>query len=236
MAKHSINLMSFNTQHCLSFKEQKIDFEIMARTINDQGADIVGLNEMYGFEKDPELVNQTQRLASAAGFEYSFFAPALENEGMQYGNGLISKYKIVSAERILIPDPNPRKYNDYYETRCLLKARLENGLTVIVTHFGLNPDEHENAVRSVLGNLEKEKCVLMGDFNVEPTSPVLNPIREVMYDTAELFASPLLSWPSDKPRKKIDYIFTSGDIEVKCADIPSIIASDHRPHTATILI
>lgn len=53
-------------------------------------------------------------------------------------------------------------------------------------------------------------------------------------DTAESFTAPKLSFPSDAPRVKIDYIFTSPDLTVTEADIPALIASDHRPHTATL--
>ena len=74
----------------------------------------------------------------------------------------------------------------------------------------------------------------MGDFNVEPNDPLLLPIREKMYDTSELFSAPKLSFPSDEPKIKIDYIFVSRDIEVLSADIPLIVASDHRPHVAEI--
>ena len=53
------------------------------------------------------------------------------------------KYPIASAETIPVPDPlkEGRVEGGYYETRCLLKARLECGLVVLVIHFGLNPDE-----------------------------------------------------------------------------------------------
>ena len=74
----------------------------------------------------------------------------------------------------------------------------------------------------------------MGDFNVAPDDPVLDPIRAKMQDAAELFAEPLLSYPSNAPTIKIDYIFATPDIEILRADIPSIVASDHRPHTAKI--
>ena len=117
-------------------------------------------------------------------------------------------------ENIPIPDPNPKKYSGYYETRCLLKAVLENGVTVLVSHFGLNRDEQENAVKTVLENLEEKKCVLMGDFNMLPENELLLPIRERMKDTADFFGYPLLSFPSDKPDRKIDYIFVSPDVEV----------------------
>ena len=63
---------------------------------------------------------------------------------------------------------------------------------------------------------------------------ILNPIRERMLDTAALFDSEKLSFPSDEPRCKIDYVFVSPDIKILSADIPPIVASDHRPHTATV--
>ena len=106
----------------------------------------------------------------------------------------------------------------------------------MVIHFGLNPDEQENAVKTILENMENEKCVLMGDFNLPPESPILNPIREKMVDTAILLDNEGLSWPSDKPKVKIDYIFVTPDIKVNYAEVLPIIASDHRPYIAEIEI
>jgi endonuclease/exonuclease/phosphatase family metal-dependent hydrolase len=33
---------------------------------------------------------------------------------------------------------------------------------------------------------------------------------------------------------KIDYVFVTPDLKVVAADIPAIVASDHRPHTAEL--
>ena len=41
-----IQVMSYNTQHCLNFLTRKIDYAIMADTIRNCGADIIGLQEM----------------------------------------------------------------------------------------------------------------------------------------------------------------------------------------------
>ena len=219
----------------MNFIDKTIDFPIIAKTITDFGADFVGLNEIRGEGEHAEYTAQTERLAALTGMKYYYFAPALDvPNGGPYGNAILSKIPIVKAENIPVPDPCPKKYKGYYETRCVLKAELEGGITVLITHFGLNPDEQENAVKTVLDNLEKNRCVLMGDFNVTPEAPVLAPIREKMTDTADFFDSPKQSFPSDKPDRKIDYIFVSSDIEVKSADIPAIVASDHRPHVAEI--
>ena len=230
-----MKVMTFNTQHCLNFLERYVDYEIMAKTIREIGADICGLNEMFSDGEGAQYPNQTKKLSELSGLENYYFAEAvnLPPEG-PYGNGFISKYKILSAETIKIPDPNPRKYNGYYETRCVLKAKLENGYTVLACHFGLNPDEAENAVETILGALEDEKCILMGDFNVTPDNPVLNPIREKMKDASVGYCENVPTFPSDKPTIKIDYIFVSPDIEVTNSYVPQIIASDHRTHVAEI--
>ncbi len=232
-----MKIMTFNTQHCLNYIKREIDFDIMADAIKQCNADIVGLNEMYGKGPRPDFEEQVAILAKKTGLNNHFFAQAILVGGKNpYGNGLLSKYPITKSETIPIPNPAFQSYKGYYESRCVLKAKLENGITLLVTHFGLNPDEQENAVNTVLENIESEKCILMGDFNVLPDSKLLMPIRERMKDTADLFDIPLNSFPSDHPDIKIDYVFVSHDIDVIDADIPSIIASDHRPHTATIEI
>ena len=217
-----MKIMSFNTQQCRNYYTRALDYDVMAKAILDFDADIVGLNEMYG--------DQTLMLAVHCKMRNMFFAPALG----AFGNAIISKTHMKSVENIPIPDPDPHAYSGYYETRCLLKAEYENGLTVLVTHFGLNLDEKENAVKTVLEHLKDEKCVFMGDLNLRPDDPLLLPIRERMKDTADLFDAPKMSHPSDAPTHKIDYIFVSPDIEVISADIPAVVASDHRPHTAEI--
>ena len=231
-----MKFMSFNTQHCLNYLEGRIDFELMAKTILELGADVVGLNEIRGEGSHPEYTRQTEALAERCGMKYYYFAPAIEFDKGLYGNAIISRVPIERAENIKIPDPNPRAYRGYYETRCVLKATLAGGITALVTHFGLNPDEQENAVRTVIESLEMQRCVLMGDFNLPPESELLLPIRARMRDTAELFGGERLSWPSDKPTVKIDYIFISPDLVVSSADIPAVVASDHRPHIATVEI
>lgn len=231
-----MKIMTFNTQHCLNFIERKIDFDIMAKAITDLGADIVGLNEMRGKGADPEFEAQVENLASLTGMKYYHFAPAINLPQGPYGNGFLSKIPILKAETVMIPDPEPKKNNGYYETRCVLKVVLAGGVTVLVTHMGLNSDEQENAVRTVMENLADEKCILMGDFNMTPDDRILAPIFNKMTDTAVAFDSEKLSFPSDDPNRKIDYIFVSDDVKVLSADIPAVVASDHRPHVAEIEI
>lgn len=230
-----MKFMSFNTQHCQNFITREIDYSIIADAIGQCAPDVVALQEMRGKGISADYDAQVSILAEKTRMPYFYFAEATKLDGGNpYGNGLLSRYPLVFAESIPIPDPSERKYTGYYETRCILKAKLECGITVLATHFGLNPDEQENAVKTVLEHLESEKCILMGDLNVRPENAVLSPIRARMKDAAECFDSPLLSFPSDHPTRKIDYIFVSDDLHLRGADIPAIVASDHRPHTAIV--
>ena len=230
-----MKVMSFNTQHCLNFIEQRIDYEIMAKAILQYAPDVVGLQEMRGAGDRADFEAQTEKLAELTGYKYFYFAKAIDvGVNNPYGNAILSKIPIERAETALIPDPIPDPAGEDYETRCVLRARLQGGVTVLVSHFGLNLDEQENAVATVMELIEDEKCILMGDFNAYPDNEVLNPIRERMIDTECVFTEPRLSFPSDAPDRKIDYIFVSRDVKVLSADIPPIVASDHRPHVAEI--
>lgn len=228
--------MSYNTQHCLNYITQQIDYDLIVNTIERCEADVVGLQEILDEGTDPNFVAQTKIIAERLGFYY-YFAKAIDfGENNPYGIALVSRFPILSTEKVFIPDPQVRKYDGYYETRVLLKTVIDvgGGLNVLVSHFGLNPDEHENAVQTVVSNLPENRCVLMGDFNMEPDNPILNPIMQRLYDTAQTFPAPKLSFPSDIPDRKIDYILVSKDLKVEYADIPEIVSSDHRPHIATI--
>ena len=228
--------MSYNTQHCLDYIKQRIDFDLIADTIKNCGADIIGLQEIRGEGPCEDYTDQAKILSEKTGFYY-YFAEAIKVGGTSpYGNAILSRFPILNAETIAIPDPEVKKYKDSYETRCILKAKIDVacGLNVLVSHFGLNKDEQKNAVNAVLENLPDEKSVFMGDLNMKPRNRILKPIKEKLFDTAEKFDSKKLSYPSDKPKVKIDYIFVSNDLCVKSADIPKIISSDHRPHVAII--
>ena len=237
----NLKIMSFNTQHCMNYITREIDYNSVAELIKKYSPDVVILNEMRdvgeceGFT-DPQM----KILSELTDMPHYFFAKAIDvrKEPSPYGNGILSKIPFEKIDVIHIPDSDPEKRigTRWYEHRCFLKAKLECGLTAIGVHVGLNPEEKDLAVNALIENIEDEKCILLGDFNMRPDNEKLLPIRERMNDAADLFTEPLLSCPSDKPEYKIDYIFATRDIEILSADIPTEVVSDHRPHIAEIRI
>ena len=238
--KKTLKIMTFNVQHCADYSvhlksgEHVLNIPRVAKEILKAAPDIVGLNEIRGNDIKSFYGEQTELLREYSGMAHCFFAPAVQFSDGPYGNAMLSNLEPISIENIKIPDPEVRKYNGYYETRGLIKAKFEGGLTVLVTHFGLNPDEVENAIKTVLENLEDEKCIFMGDLNLVEDDERLDAIRERMTDTALVFGKGLLTFPSDAPKIKLDYIFVSKDIKVKNVFIPTDVVSDHLPFVAEI--
>lgn len=224
----TVKFMTYNVLHFENVNTGKIDYNAFAEYIRQTGADIVGLNEIY--------TGQEKELAERLGFD-SYFAFGYMEEGTPFGNGIVSRFKLSECETIAIPDPEIKKYDGYYEPRCVLSCKADTGENIIninVTHFGLNPDEQENAVNTLSKTIKEKNYVLAGDFNVKPDDKVLGFLRENLNDSAELFPSEKFSFPSDNPNRKIDYIFTSRDIKILSSDIPQVVISDHRPVTAEI--
>lgn len=230
-----MKIMTYNICHCAHFVHKGMDYPAFADVIKKYSPNIIGLNEVRNMGEEEHFDNQPQILSDLTGIQNYLFAEAIKFRGNNpYGNGMLSTEDILSHQVIMIPDPEVKKYDGYYETRCILKVKFKNGLTVLITHFGLNPDEHELAVKTVLDNLEDSKCILMGDFNMTPDNPLIKKLGDRLVDTAKYFTTPKFSFPSTGPEIKIDYIYVTKDIKVKSADIVPDICSDHNAYVVEI--
>lgn len=222
--------------------------------IKAQQPDICGLNEVDYKLPRSGRVEMAKLIGDVAGYE-SAFAPAvsfINKYGIgTYGNGFVSKHKIKLSETYPIPDPTDKTgdpENTYYESRAVLHALVEIGgkdIDVFVSHFGLAPSEAKNAVMTMAALIKQAKnpVIVMGDFNLTPDSPLLDPIRELLVDTFDVYPTKNVTtcpsstkyWPNND-YGKLDYIFVSPDIKVEKVEIPELVLSDHKPYIAYIEI
>ncbi len=220
-----MKIVTFNILHCMNYLTKKIDFEGFSEEIKSFDADIIGLNEVRGKGFIKDYSDQLKRLSMLTGYNY-YFGKAISVGGLApYGNGLLSKNRIDGAVTVRIPDPDKKTGSETYESRSFIKAEIGE-YTVIVTHMGLNRDERENAVKAILEAAPDKRCIIMGDFNCTPDAAELTPLLK-KYVCADKAA---FTFPSDKPRIKIDYILTSEDIKVKSFGTSENIVSDHLAH------
>ncbi len=233
-----MKVMTFNIQHAKNYITGKIDIPLMAKTIKDMDADIVALQEVYGQGTRDIFNGQAEKIAELLGY-HCYFAEAIYiNNNGPYGNAILSRYEITKAETVKVP-PAEHKPGRYFEDRCLGVCHINtpNGkLAVFAIHFGLQPEEAVLCAETVCKTYNREiPTVLMGDFNLEPHDKLLDPIRNILVDTDVYYKGESnLTFPSDKPEIKIDYIFVSSDIKVNEVTIPETVAADHRVIVADI--
>ena len=229
-----MKVMTFNIQHCLDYKKNKINIPLFVDTIKQCGADICGLNEVRGKGHLFGYTDQTNALGDGLSFN-RYFAEAIKVNGRgPYGNAVVSRYPLKSAETVKIPDPDDKNADGSFETRCVLKSVVDvdgKEVCVLVCHMGLENSERVNAVASLCKIIDEitTPLILMGDFNTTPDNEVLKPLYQRLNDT-DLMADKkgAFTYPSYSPEKKIDYIFYKG---LTCKNVITVseIVSDHFP-------
>ena len=232
-----MKIMTFNIQHCLDYLNDKIDIDLFVKTVKEIAPDICGFNEVRGDGPLDGYTDQTNSLGDGLGYN-RYFAEAIKVGGTSpYGNAFATKYAVKSAETVAIPEPIFKYEIGKYESRCILKAVVDadgKDLLVLVCHMGLALGERKNAVREICKIIDSTDMplVLMGDFNALPDSAELKPLFERLEDT-DLYADEKgkFTFPSYKPKIKIDYVFFRG---LKCNIVRTIerVVSDHFPIVA----
>lgn len=229
-----MRVMTFNIQHCHDWQNNKIDIPLFADAIHRFGADICGLNEVRGKGPIPGYTDQLGEIAERLEYE-RYFGQTIKVGGLgPYGNGLISRYPITSAEVIHIPDTDDRSEKSNYEHRGFIRSAVDidgREVSVIVCHMGLSVAEQRNAVEILCPIIDSTESplILMGDFNTTPDSGVLDPVFERLSDTNDVSVNPdAYTFPSYAPEKKIDYLLYRG-LACTRAETGTEVISDHYP-------
>lgn len=265
-----LNIMTYNVAsgRCYAKDEDinvyggaRCDLEECAKVIKELSPEFCGINEINCYEQsyvDNTLhggtaTDQTAYLADYTGLSNRYFSKAIsfENRG-SYGNAVISKAPILSAETIGIPDPEIKDETRYYETRGIAKVKLDiaGGITLLQVHVGLAIAESQNAIVELCKIIDNTEgpIILMGDFNMCPSNFLLDRIRERLNEITPDGEGYIHSFPSwtheanipanlkNHPYCKIDYIFASKHFKKISCEIPDIRVSDHKPMIATLEI
>lgn len=230
-----MKLMGYNIRHGLGC-DKRLDLERIARVIEKEDPDLVGLNEVdVRFHKRSGFEDQLGWLAGRLRMK-SCFGPAIrvgiQGETAGYGNGLLVKEGQVRRVRNLCVECRGE------EPRSLLMADWTppegtRSLRVMVTHMGLSPWMRRRQVEVLLEQCRDsdQPLVAVGDWNVIPGRPAVSRLTPPLLDVLSVLEVSDPTYPCPAPRKRIDYIFCSRHFHLEKASVVSTpdCPSDHLP-------
>ncbi|MFC0271418.1 endonuclease/exonuclease/phosphatase family protein [Metabacillus herbersteinensis] len=237
-----IKVMTFNIHHGRGVDKQ-VDLYRIAEVIEKSKADIIGLNEVDRyFSKRSMYEDQISWLAKQLNLDHAF-SPSLSIKSKnsttvrQYGNALLSRYPIVTNKSHLF-----NYIPGLIEGRSLLDATIqinEQLYQIMVTHLSLNPLLHRKQTDFILNHLHTypHPIIIMGDWNMKPGSRGWEKLTNELQDAWHFAGMGLgYTYPSLRPRMRLDYIFVSPELRVVEAEVilKSTNASDHLPLKTTI--
>ncbi|MGO4886921.1 endonuclease/exonuclease/phosphatase family protein [Anaerobacillus sp. MEB173] len=238
-----LKLMSFNIHHGKG-TDKTVDLKRIAQVIRNSKSDIIGLNEVdRHFSARTEYIDQLAWLAEELELN-AVYGPSItltssvnKQQKRQYGNALLSRFPITESSNHLFQ-------SSFAENRSLLESKILINNTIInvfVTHFSLNSYIQKRQTRFFLSHIKKmnEPIILLGDLNIKPHSKRWEELHNYLIDCWSVNKTYSgFTYPSKSPKKRIDYIFVSPNLQIDLAstimDYPT--ASDHLPLQASIKI
>jgi endonuclease/exonuclease/phosphatase family metal-dependent hydrolase len=226
-----LRVMSYNI-HLGIGMDGKLDLARTAKLIVSHKPDLVALQEVDNKTRRTGGVDQTAELAKLTGL-HGQFGKAMDHDGGQYGEAVLSRWPILKAENFPLPGDLG------YEPRAALMVRVGVHQVGPLWFVGTHLDHTRNAKQrrmqidkldEVLLRDDRLPAILAGDFNAEPSSDEMRRVFKHWTDAGP--SHDQLTWPADKPRMRIDYILYRPQsrwrvLHAEVIDEP--LVSDHRP-------
>lgn len=236
--KKTLRVMTFNIHVGVGI-DKKLDLQRIADVIMSERPDLVGLQEVDRGVRRTEGKDEIAELAKLTRMDYAFGHNLDYQEG-QYGVAILSKFLIQKIDH--------RKFENRREAerRGMLRVEVDIGGRTVdfaTTHLDYQRDdgrlfETEQLLRFLTEI--KNPLIVVGDFNDEP-SGVAYKLMLTKFEDAWVGSRAKadgLSYPADRPTKRIDYVFyRPGDgVRAKKTWVVKTPASDHLPVMAELEI
>lgn len=209
-------------------------------------ADVVCIQELSFFYDDRESISALSKV-----YPYIYYEVAdTFLDGMSQCNAIISKYPFMKKNKWYVQEPGVDK-NDYSkEGRIYLEVSINCndkvyniGTTHLsYTHKFLETELKDREVDKLIKIIKnKSNYIFTGDLNTANNSKYIKKISEYYtnHDTKNTWTTKPFSYNGfsvDKIDYKLDYVFTSKDINVKNIEVIDTIYSDHLPILCEILV
>jgi endonuclease/exonuclease/phosphatase family metal-dependent hydrolase len=237
-AHKTIRVMTYNI-HVGVGMDKKLDLPRIANVIKQQHADLVGLQEVDRGVERTQRIDEIAELAKLTKMDYAF-AFNLKYQGGQYGVAILSRFPIRATDHRLYKNLREAERRGFIRAEVDIDGRVVNFLT---THLDYQyEDGRVFEAEQLLSGLKDVRgpLIVVGDFNDIPTGGAYRLMSDQFADAwiESHAAGEGLSYPADKPAKRIDYILMrrTDQITAKRTWIPETLASDHVPVVADLEI
>lgn len=219
--------------------DKKYDLNQTAEAIRQLGAETVILNEVDVKTARSNGDDQPAILAEKLGMNYAF-GYASKRKGGVYGNAVLSVHKVEKLDVIDIPANGSES-----RSALVVKIHAPKPYYVIATHFSFEQTSKIKAVRlkcvDLLAKYIKDKkyypVLFGGDFNSYHNSEVIRRVQSHGFKIVNDLSGKMLSYPSRKPRRLLDYlcIYPADSVSAENVRVINTQASDHCPVAADFL-
>ncbi len=202
----------------------------VAEVIKRERPDLVGLQEVDRGVERTQRIDEIKELARLTKMDYAF-AHNLDFQGGQYGVAVLSRFPILSIDH--------RRFQHLREAERRGFIRVEvapfgQTISFITTHLDYQKaDNRLFEAKQLLSALASVKgpVIIAGDFNDEPSGDTYRLMLTTFSDVWTGEAQSSLTFPADRPVKRIDYVFIKREtgLRAKRARVVQTQASDHLP-------
>lgn len=230
-----VRVMTFNILHGATTNND-FDLDAIARVILDADPDLVALQEV------DFMTNRARKfdLATELGWRTRMaplFGKAMDYDGGEYGEGILSKYSIIQSRNVPLPHSPGNEPRSALEILIVLPS--SDTIAFVGTHLD-HQDENDRIEQ--VKKINKEftgntfPILLAGDLNAIPGSNPIN-ILEKLWSPTYYKNNPEPTFPSENPKIKIDYVMYFPRYRWKVLEtkvIRDAIASDHCAYMAVL--
>lgn len=231
-----VKVLSFNILHGAN-TNGSFDLNVIANVIKKTDADFVSLQEVDFKTKRAKKYDLTTELGFRTKMS-SIFGRAMYYDGGEYGEGILSKYSFLSTRNVALPYTKGNEPRTALEITTVLKSG--DTISFIGTHLDhLKEDTDRVSQAKKLNKVflkNKYPTILTGDLNDTPNSDAIN-ILESYWQASYDKLKPKLTFPSNNPTQKIDYVLFSPQnkwVVLKTETICDKLASDHCGYLVTL--
>ena len=209
-------------KHVLPHSQSHQNLGHIARAISD--FDIVALQEVDAGSLRTNFVNQTEYLATHAGFPFWHHQTNRTiGKIAAHSNGLLSRYRPTHIHDHKLPGFLPGR-----GVMVVRYGHHDNPLVLLIMHMALGKRARQRQFEYVTRIVNQyEHVVVMGDLNCQPDS------REMQFlISATDLCEPchdLKTFPSWRPARTLDHILTSTSLDVHDVHVLQHLHSDHLP-------